>query len=386
MRTKTERPVFTWHSGATGEVETENGSVSARLVPYSIPDDRPGDWKGKRYTSSVYEPGCFDAWIAEHGTRRTKFMFDHGDAQLPLAGGSEHGTNALPIGTMISMESHDDGLYFEAAFSGSDLAQNVRELATSGGLTDVSFASHVVTADVRADGYRHVTECEVWDASIVVWGQFLENAAIVEVNRREASHMGGVSTCGAMLEGAVYECVTDLFLDWRQDGVITGPEFVALSEAATRILSAVQGEIPDDIAARECDDDGFDWWHRAADRHKRTEPEFDYRRNADGTWLNPDPSDTNKPAPRETHAGAAINKQNADALNGVASGMREMMANMETHAATVERIVSEGAHADESHDADLAADETSSQDRRFRLAEFEGYLMDDAPVPVTTTE
>lgn len=247
--------------------EAENGSVLARVCPYGVPDGRPGVLNGVKYRNTIYEPGAFDNWLTAHGIRDTKFLFDHGDADLPLVSGTENGTNALPIGTLRTLESREDGLYFEADFASSDLSQNVRELATSGGLTDVSFASNTVRASVERDGNRHVYEAEIWDVSIVVWGQFLSNAPILEVYAKKETHSDGMTSCAAALESAVYDCITDMFSDWRSDGVITGPELVTLTAVVGRMLETIQGELPDDIASRECDDGMPSWYARRLEKY-----------------------------------------------------------------------------------------------------------------------
>lgn len=242
-----------------------NGALYGRIVPYNVPDGRPGELNGKKYTDTVYEPGSFSGWIDAYGTSRTRFLFDHGDADMPLSRGHESGVNALPIGVVRQFGDEADGLYFDADFASSALAQNVRELADMGGLTDISFASAPVVQRVEADGFRHVYESQLWDVSVVVWGQFLEGSPILEVYRKETEAMEvrkrqrldtlarefrdmSPSTIGSCAEACVYDAVTDMITNLRTMGVIDSAQMVALANSATAIMSSVGsalGELAD---------------------------------------------------------------------------------------------------------------------------------------------
>lgn len=264
------------------EANAENGSVTARVCPYGVPDGRTGEWRGKPYVATVYEPGCWTNWIETYGTGRTKFMFDHGDADIA---GVEFGENALPIGAVTSFDDRADGLYFSADFASAERAQSVRELASMGGLTDVSHGSNVRVAEVRADGYRHVTEAQLWDVSIVVWGQFLEDAQITEVRRKETRNMEITitepqTTLGAALAGEAYEEITELLADYLQDGTLTVMEVASVDLAA--ILNAIVAALPADLASKLVDvedDDDLYYYRRTGKRihnaHTGDDPEID---------------------------------------------------------------------------------------------------------------
>jgi HK97 family phage prohead protease len=137
-----------------------------------------------RYESSIFEPTAFTNWLSNGGDQRVRFLFQHGDADQGFVPDVPLGVNALPIGTISGIEPLADGLHFEASFASHQLAQAVRELSDTGGLKELSVAILPRTVELRnADGhvFRHVTEAELYDISVVVWGQFGLNATITEV-------------------------------------------------------------------------------------------------------------------------------------------------------------------------------------------------------------
>jgi HK97 family phage prohead protease len=174
-------------------VEAASGTVKGRAVPYNTPDDRPGigwritpdgDWpEPVRYAYSIFESGCFDEWLAGAGATRVRFMFQHGDAGESWTG-NPMGLLSLPIGKVNEITNEADGLYFAADFADHPVAQWVRSLAESSALTDLSFAQwpSEVTYEVDDKGqqFRRIVTAELWDISIVVWGQFADNAMITE--------------------------------------------------------------------------------------------------------------------------------------------------------------------------------------------------------------
>ena len=167
-------------------------------VPWAIGNGRPGysyimPEEGSdaypeiaRYDESVFERGAFAAW-AETDAARVRFLFNHGDAQEAYSG-SPIGINALPIGHVTTIEEGDGGLYVDATFASHPLAQHVRELVAVGALNEVSIGFAVRESDIRIgeDGRprRHVTAAELYDCSIVVWGQYGTDAPIVELYSR----------------------------------------------------------------------------------------------------------------------------------------------------------------------------------------------------------
>lgn len=276
MKNQNERLRFALGPGTEYHANAENGSVTARVCPYGVPDDRKGVWRGTPYVATVYEPGCWTNWIETYGTGRTKFLFDHGDADMPDAMGVEHGENALPIGAVTSFDDRADGLYFNADFASAERAQSVRELASMGGLTDVSHGSNVRAAEVRSDGYRHVTEAQLWDVSVVVWGQFLEEARITEVRARKAEGMERNSmevapTIGSMVAGSVYGAVTGMLAEYLRCGIITVEELASIDVAS--ITSAVSAAVPANVAGYEVS--RYTYYSRENSAHAEGVPEID---------------------------------------------------------------------------------------------------------------
>lgn len=165
------------------------GTVHGRALPYNEPDGRHGrthrlDLDGfpesVRYDSTVYEPGAFESWIAKGGTSRARFLYNHGDPDIE---GALKGVNALPIGTVRHVYEGPDGLYFEAEYASHDMAQSVRELIQSGGLNELSVSVEpLVSKFLKApDGrsvFRYVSQANLFDISVVVWGQFGPKAAV----------------------------------------------------------------------------------------------------------------------------------------------------------------------------------------------------------------
>jgi HK97 family phage prohead protease len=174
-------------------------SVRMLGVPWNVGNGRPGysyrlaeddsseDYPTiERYDESIFERGAFNAWI-EGDAARVRFLFNHGDAQEAWSG-SPIGINALPIGHVTQLEDGDGGLLVDATFAGNPLAQHVRELVAVGALNEVSIGFSVTASDIRTgeDGRprRHVTQAELYDCSIVVWGQYGTDATVVELYTR----------------------------------------------------------------------------------------------------------------------------------------------------------------------------------------------------------
>lgn len=171
-------------------VNASNGGIRGLATPYKLANGRPGAaWqineKGLpevvEYEGTIFEPGTFSEWLEAGNARRVRFLFQHGDASW----GGPEGVNALPIGAVRNLTETDDGLEFEAEFASHELAQAVKELIATGALEEVSIAFVVTEYDFRTgdDGktYRHATAAELYDVSVVVWGQYGLNATITEL-------------------------------------------------------------------------------------------------------------------------------------------------------------------------------------------------------------
>ena len=174
--------------------DASGNRIRGLAMPYSVSNGRrggtyvvenEGEWpKFVEYAGSIYEPGVFSRWLSEGGASRVRFLFQHGDAGQGFTD-SPTGQNSLPLGVITSLTEDETGLHFEAEFASHPLARAVKELVSMGGLTELSVCTAPVTAELRRgdDGeiYRHVSDAELYDASVVVWGQYGPGAPITEL-------------------------------------------------------------------------------------------------------------------------------------------------------------------------------------------------------------
>lgn len=175
------------------QIAGSGAGIRGRGTPYGISNGRPGyAWRidaegfpeSVNYAGTIFEPGTFSEWLADGNARRVRFLFQHGDAGASWSG-SPTGANSLPIGTVNALIEDSDGLYFDCTFADHELAQAIRQLVATGALEEVSIAFAITEYDLRPadDGqmYRHATKGELFDVSVVVWGQYGLNATVTEL-------------------------------------------------------------------------------------------------------------------------------------------------------------------------------------------------------------
>ena len=126
----------------TVEAKADNGSISGYAATWIREPDSWGD---------VIAKGAFAESIA---------AIEASGKSIPLLWNHEADDLGAFIGTVTALKEDDHGLYFEAAFDGTDKAQRARELAADGRLAKFSFAYDVIDAgEVELDRICFVVEC-----------------------------------------------------------------------------------------------------------------------------------------------------------------------------------------------------------------------------------
>lgn len=110
-----------------------------------------------------------------------------------------HNEEWLPIGKPLELREDDVGLYIKAQISDTSMGRDVRQLLKDGVLDELSIGYIALDFFMDDQGFRHLTEIELLEVSVVTWAANAL-AKVLDVKSRAAKSAGSPEMMLALAE------------------------------------------------------------------------------------------------------------------------------------------------------------------------------------------